>query len=778
MKLALFLALAAAPPPLPLTLEQAGSRRPSDSAPVYEGKAIAVEGQVSAPPIRLYATGYAHLGIQDNRHGLVLEGPVDSFDGLRPGVWVRVEGTLGRRAGLAVLRPQRIVRRGQGTPPFPSPAELADLQSFRLLGRRITAELTISEIGENSGGVYFNAGPASNPLKVFAPFPAPAAEWRFSGLKTGDRVRVTGLASQYCPVPPFNKRFQVLIHSPSDVTLVHSGWALPPWVIALIAATAVASVVLLWRREVRHRRQRELLRQVYEMGEEILSASTVAEVLQSIGRSAPRVFDITGVCLYVYNRSARTLEAICEHTEPCPPVSVDTASKGIEAGVVSCFRNRALLSIPDAARSPFAPEPESRCAFRSLLLIPMFAQGESCGVLELGHASAVRNFSSVEKLVAQHLATQIGVAVKLLEQRSIREQLFRTEKVAAVGRLITGVVNELQAPLATVASLSRQLPPPALAAQHLEAIHAEAARAAAIVNRLVSFDRPEHVGSGPLDLNRLLRSLMEFRELEWKARGIHVGNFLRDGPLFVVGAQGQLEQVFLSLLVYAEQALADAPEKSISIGSNLIAKRVLAEISFSSASGNSDDPFGQSGEQPGALDLRVCRGIIAGHEGEIRLTRARASESRFEIELPWAPADAEVRTLQPRSAAGRPRQITALIMDSDEQSQRQFMKLLTARACRVVPARSSEEGLELAQRMRFDVALCSSRLPGLNWIELLQRTRDKVGAFVLLTDGFDAQLTAEAGRERYFVLPKPVQESRLDYILDHLSDPAAHQAIA
>jgi DNA-binding NtrC family response regulator len=116
------------------------------------------------------------------------------------------------------------------------------------------------------------------------------------------------------------------------------------------------------------------------------------------------------------------------------------------------------------------------------------------------------------------------------------------------------------------------------------------------------------------------------------------------------------------------------------------------------------------------------------------------------------------------------RQTTALVIESDELVARQLIKLLGARAYRVVPVRNAEEGMDLAQRLTFDVAFCSSRAPGLNWVELMHRTRSKVGAFVLLTDGYDQQLAAAAREEGYFVLSKPFEESQLDHILDHLAD--------
>ena len=55
-------------------------------------------------------------------------------------------------------------------------------------------------------------------------------------------------------------------------------------------------------------------------------------------------------------------------------------------------------------------------------------------------------------------------------------------------------------------------------------------------------------------------------------------------PLYVLGSQGQLEQVFLNLLVHAEQSLVDAPQKVITMRTSVLAKRLLVEIAFTAPS--------------------------------------------------------------------------------------------------------------------------------------------------------------------------------------------------
>jgi C4-dicarboxylate-specific signal transduction histidine kinase len=122
-----------------------------------------------------------------------------------------------------------------------------------------------------------------------------------------------------------------------------------------------------------------------------------------------------------------------------------------------------------------------------------------------------------------------------------------------------------------------------------------------IVDRLVGFAGTGPAQTQPVELNGLLRNLIEFREREWKVRGIRARSLLADEPATVQGSHGQLEQVFLNLLVHAEQSLSDSSEKSIAIRSSVVARRVLVEIGYSGPKGAAD-PF-----VPGADEAPVAR---------------------------------------------------------------------------------------------------------------------------------------------------------------------------
>ncbi len=532
-----------------------------------------------------------------------------------------------------------------------------------------------------------------------------------------------------------------------------------------------AAIFVMWRRDERLRGQRGMLRRAYELGEEILSASSADQIFDKVSVVVPRIFGVTSADLYLYNRQAKTLDAVDRSGAEQTSIPLAAPPPGPQAGAVACFHYRTLLAIPDISRSPFPMTgDDGTSAPRSLLFVPMLAQGEVLGILQMDQRDRARVFSRDEQTLTQHLANQIGVAVKLLDQRSVREQLFRTEKLAAVGQLISGIANDLRAPLAAIASLAQAAQAGGDAAvgpsaADLAGIAGEARRAAEIVDRLVGFAGTGPAQTQPVELNGLLRNLIEFREREWKVRGILARSLLADEPATVLGSHGQLEQVFLNLLVHAEQSLSDASEKSIVIRSTPVARRILVEIVYSGPKGF-PDPFQPGADQTaGGAGLGVCRGLIAGHGGEIRLVQQAAGDPAFQVELPCAGRE-KPSTHALENGRDGAHSLTALVIEPAEAIQTQLRGLLALRGYRVVPVNSSDEGLDLVQRLRFDAVFCSVHAPGLNWVETAEQVRARVGGFVLLSDSYNADLSADFAGERRFVLAKPVDEKQLDRVLE------------
>jgi CheY-like chemotaxis protein len=373
----------------------------------------------------------------------------------------------------------------------------------------------------------------------------------------------------------------------------------------------------------------------------------------------------------------------------------------------------------------------------------------------------------------QHLANQVATALTLQEQHSMREQLFRSEKLAAAGQLISDVAEELRSPLDSIVlqASNLQAAEPGQSNQELESIAGEARRASEIVARLISFGRVEQAEVAQVDLNAILSGLLKFRAPEWKVKGVEIQSQLAPKRAIVMGSAGQIEQVLLNLLVDAEKSAAEAHEKTITVSTSLLAKRVLVEISYPvRADGHRTELLDGDPAGSGALGLGVCRGIIQSHGGEFRVVRVSPSQSRFDVELP-------VVDLGPGGAPTgefiEGRQLTVLVVEPDTKVQRQLVQLLGTRGDRVVPVSSAEEGVDVVERLRFDMVICAVRLPGLNWVEFFERVRRQVGGLVLLSDGFNNDLGRSFAGGEALVLNKPINEAELQRICRTIEERAA-----
>jgi signal transduction histidine kinase len=760
-----------------ITLEQAGSRNGHDLAAAYEGKAVAIRAQVSSAPI--WAVGTYYLPVRDGTdHGLILSARREALAGLEPGDWIEARGTIQARGGLPLLAPSNITKIRHEPAPDPKEMPVAELCSVRYLGLMVRTTAMVTAIGENLGGKSLEIGDRGSSMAVFLPRPANTAAPQLTRLRVGDHVRLTGLATQYSLEAPHDGDFQILLAGPAGVEVVQSPWVIPPYLL-LSALGLIGFVVLMWW--VRERRlgiNRRSMRAFHALSEEIVSAESSTEIAEKLQSVLPAITQATGVKLYLYNKRTKSLECVPTSADPEPmAVAIEFPPDGLAGAAVVCFRNRTLLNVPDVRRSPFVKGEANHDLPRSAMFVPLFAQNEILGLLEVGNARRLGYFTVEEQAAAQHLANQVAASLKLQMQQTIREQLFRSEKLAATGQLISGVASELRAPLDRILQLATSISAyggRAVPEHALRQIAGESHRAAEIVSRLVSFARPEDSSAQNVDVHAIVSSLIQFREPEWKTLGLRVQNKVMADPAEVLGAQGQLEQVFLNLLVHAEQCAAEAPGKMVAISSSVMGQKITVEISFSaSAEASKAELPDENSLEIGTLGLGVCQGIVHSHGGEMHF-HDRGGMATFEVELPLVAAEMASANGDSRKPAAA---LTLLLVEPDQGGQRQLLGSLSARGHRIVPA-SAEEAADLAQRLRFDAVLWAMHPSGPRWSDSQERIRSYVPLFVLVSDAYDPELARSLEASGGFLLPRPIQDADLDWVLKQIESRAQSTADA
>ncbi len=583
----------------------------------------------------------------------------------------------------------------------------------------------------------------------------------------------------------------------------------PAWLAALFLGALAALGGAFVARERHLRAQRHANRILHALSESITATASRAEIAQRLADQLPAVSRATSVRLFLHSHKDKSLELVTTREDADPmAIAVDSPPDGLAKGLVKCFLSRTTVHIPDVRRNPLVSAGWQPGVARSAMFVPLLAQHDLIGVLEVASNRRVGYYSREEQAAVQHLTNQVASSLKLQEQRTVREQLLRSEKLAATAQLISGVAGELSEPLVTIQRLAEtlagELEPPGtgqpnhdvrdvgpVALSEIRQIVSESRRAADILTRLMSFAHPDSASPQPVDVSALIAGLVQFREPGWKARGLRVQNRLAPEPAVALGAHGQLEQLFLSLLVHAEQCTVSAAGRTLSLSSSRLGGRIVVEIHYSS-----DAPRESLAEAGDALGIDVCRGIAAAHGGEIRVV-SRSSSAGFEVDLPLMAALAnisrgsdaedivsadtrngaigsEIASLTPRLAT---RILTLLLVDSDAAERHQLLGMLAARGHRVIPA-PAEQAADLAPRMRFDAVFWAVRTGGPKWSDQQDRIRPAISAFVLISDAFHRDLASSLEDSGGFLLARPLQAAELDRVLEAVESRTALRAPA
>ena len=235
-------------------------------------------------------------------------------------------------------------------------------------------------------------------------------------------------------------------------------------------------------------------------------------------------------------------------------------------------------------------------------------------------------------------------------EKKLERQIIQSERLAAMGQMIGGFAHELNNPLTSILGMAELHP-----GRHRQRRRAQAGNNPASAGKARRRDRPEPAilrpppapGRSQVDLNELVQRMLQLQTYPLRKSNITV-DFLPEPTIpAVVADPNQLMQVFLNLLLNAEQAIRETREKGtirVRLGRGLpgnpdsvwvvfqddgpgIAPENLAHIF---------DPFFTT-KRPGrgtGLGLSICKTVMREHGGNIEAASAPGGGAVFTITLP------------------------------------------------------------------------------------------------------------------------------------------------
>ena len=248
--------------------------------------------------------------------------------------------------------------------------------------------------------------------------------------------------------------------------------------------------------------------------------------------------------------------------------------------------------------------------------------------------------------------TLSGVIISVRDitvEKKLEEQIIQSERLAAMGQMLGGFAHELNNPLTTILGMSELLKDGEAnetRVKHLGMLHQQARRATEIVQNLMYFSRPTAPGKAQADMGELVDRTLHLQAYALRKGNITVDFLKTEGLPQVLADPHQLMQVFLNLILNAEQAIREVRDKgTLRIRMGKTDHTVWASFQDDGPGiapeilPNIFDPF-YTTKRPGrgtGLGLSICKAVLKEHGGNVEATTIPNGGAIFTVSLPIQP---------------------------------------------------------------------------------------------------------------------------------------------
>ena len=473
------------------------------------------------------------------------------------------------------------------------------------------------------------------------------------------------------------------------------------------------------------RRNRELV-VLNSISETLSSTLDLNDSVHRTLRQIVELFEIDASSLYLFEKdevTLRRLAAVGHRSEYARAMPLFAVSQELIQQL--CTTHATFISALGLPLPSLIREVQRKEGLESVYVVTLWSKEKLIGGLAVGCRTA-REFTAADISLLIAVGSQIASAIDrsrlYLETRQAyenlrrtQEQLLHSEKLAAVGQLISGVAHELNNPLTAILGYSQLLTASGeigtRALGYVDKLYKQAQRTHRIVQNLLSFARQHKPERVLVRMNSIIEDTLALRDYDLRMSQIQVSLELSEHLPEVSADPHQLQQVFLNLINNAVDAILElGTVGELRVRTGAAEGQVFIEFT-DSGPGVKDasrvfDPFYTTkpvGKGTG-LGLSICYGIITEHGGRILVKNGSPRGATFRIELPLSSRASTAETEKPL-AARNAKNGRVLVVDADEAVAKWVSRVLTENDHAVVTAPSITAARKLVAAQEFDVVV-------------------------------------------------------------------------
>ena len=420
-----------------------------------------------------------------------------------------------------------------------------------------------------------------------------------------------------------------------------------------ITDEAIRSLQSVWRQ--RHLvNQSEQLKALFEVGQNVVSNLELQGLWDSITEAA---LDLTGsrmatLQLYDEEKNQVTLQAVKPpHPEYRSKIEVLHLDESMNSSAIKTRRQIEFPNITTPDYFDLKDAPQMADVF-SCLSTPMMYEGKVIGVINVFTRNRHR-FPNDEKRLLQAFASLSAVAAQnadLYARVFNSEDLLRkSERLTTLGLLSAEIAHEIRNPLTVIKLLFGSL------GHHYEShdprkkdtqiIKEKINQLEEIVSKVLSFSKAPESLNSDWSVDELIQDTFLLVRLKMQQQRISLQSDPIGSSVIINGNKGQLQQVFLNLIINAAEAMPDGGQLTVSLAIEGTDDRKKIAIYFSDTGtgipANIQDQIFESfltGKPQGTgLGLSITKRILRSHNGDITVAQSSSQGTTLRIELPLAP---------------------------------------------------------------------------------------------------------------------------------------------